>query len=112
MGERRGNWMAIVQEFDLDIKPSKLVKGWGLCKLVVEAQDQVNEDSGWENGLALWCSEALYLPLGQESWYGKLIYLLHHGTFPENLNPKERRALRLKLAQYCLINSVLFSRKL
>jgi hypothetical protein len=30
MGERRGNWMAVVQEFDLDIKPAKLVKGQGL----------------------------------------------------------------------------------
>jgi hypothetical protein len=30
MGERRGNWMAVVQEFDLDIKPVKLVKGQGL----------------------------------------------------------------------------------
>jgi hypothetical protein len=27
MGERRGNWMAFVQEFDIDIKPSKIVKG-------------------------------------------------------------------------------------
>jgi hypothetical protein len=44
MGERRGNYMAVVQEFDLDIKPAKLVKGQGLCKLVAEAQDQVNED--------------------------------------------------------------------
>jgi len=82
MGERRGNWMVVVQEFDLDIKPAKLVKGQGLCKLVVDSQDQVNEDFGWENELALWCSEALYVPLGQESWYGKLTYLLHHGTFP------------------------------
>ena len=37
MRERRGNWMAVVQEFDLDIKPAKLVKGQGLCKLVAEA---------------------------------------------------------------------------
>jgi hypothetical protein len=44
MGERRGNWMEVVQEFDLDIKPAKLVKGQGLCKLAAEAQDQVNED--------------------------------------------------------------------
>jgi hypothetical protein len=108
MGERRGNWMTFVQEFDLDIKPVKLVKGQGLCKLVAESQDQINEDPGWENELALWCSEDLYVPLGKESWYGKLIYLLHHETFPENLNPKERRALRLKSTQFRLINSVLF----
>jgi hypothetical protein len=44
MGERRGSWMAVVQEFDLDIKPTKLVKGQGLCKLAAKAQDQVNED--------------------------------------------------------------------
>ena len=63
MGERRGNWMAVVQEFDLDIKPTKIVKGQGLCKLVVEAQDLINiEDFGWENELSLWCSGALYVP--------------------------------------------------
>jgi hypothetical protein len=32
MGERRGNWMAVVQEFDLDIKPAKLVKGTRFVK--------------------------------------------------------------------------------
>jgi hypothetical protein len=42
MGERRGNWMEFIQEFDLDIKPTKIVKGQGLCKLVVEAQDLIN----------------------------------------------------------------------
>ena len=93
-----------VQVFDLDIKPTKLVKGQGLCKLTAEAHDRINEDHGWENELALWCSEALYIPPGKESWYGKMIYLLHHGTCPENLNPKERRALRLKSAQCHLIN--------
>jgi hypothetical protein len=37
-----------------------------------------------------------------------LSYLLHHGTCSENLNPRERRALKLKYSQYRLINSVLF----
>jgi len=74
--------MALVQEFDLDIKPTKLVKEQGLCKLPVEAQDQVNEDYGWENEMALWCGEVSYISPRQESWYGKLTYLLHHGTFP------------------------------
>jgi hypothetical protein len=108
MGERRGNWMAVVQEFDLDIKPAKLVKGQGLCKLAAEAQDQVNKDFRWENEMELWCGEASYISPRKESWYDKLNYVLHHGTFPEDLNPRERRALRLKYSQYCLINLVLF----
>lgn len=66
------------------------------------------EDFGWENELSLCCSETLYVPPGQSSWYENLFYLLHHGTCPKNLNPRERRALRLKSAQYRLINSVFF----
>jgi hypothetical protein len=108
MGEIRGTLMAVVQEFDLDIKPTKLVKGQDLCKLEVEAQDQANEDSRWENEMALWCNEVAYISSGQDSWYKDLTYLLHHAACPETLKPKERRALRLKYAQYHLINSVLF----
>jgi len=100
--------MAVVQEFDLDIKPSKLVKGQGLCKLAIEAQDRAIEYSGWENEIALWCGEVAYIFPGQGSRYKDLTYILHHGTCPENLNPRERRALRLKSAQYRLINLVLF----
>jgi hypothetical protein len=108
MGERKGNWMVIFQEFDMDIKPAKLFKGQGLCKLAIEAQDQVNEDPRWDNKVALWCGKASYIYPGEESWYEKLTYLLHHGTFLEDLNPRERRSLRLKSTQYCLINSLLF----
>ena len=31
---KRGNWIAKIQEYDLDIKPTKLVKGQGLEKLL------------------------------------------------------------------------------
>jgi hypothetical protein len=67
MQERRGNWMAVVQEFDLNIKPAKLVKGQGLCKLAAEAQDQANQDLGWDNEIALWCGEAAYISPGLDS---------------------------------------------
>jgi len=30
------NWVTIIQENDLDMKPTKDIKGQGLCKLVVE----------------------------------------------------------------------------
>jgi hypothetical protein len=108
MGKRRGNWMAVVQEFDLEIKPAKLVKGQGLCKLAVEAQDQVKKDHGWEKEMELWGGEVTYISPEQDSWYKDLTYLIHQGACPKNLNPRERRAPSLKSAQYRLINSVLF----
>jgi hypothetical protein len=34
---RRSKWIARILEFDLEIKPTKLVKGQGLAKLLVES---------------------------------------------------------------------------
>jgi hypothetical protein len=53
--------MVVVQEFDLDIKPAKIVKGQGLCNLATKAHDQVYEDLGWENEMTLWCGEVAYI---------------------------------------------------
>jgi len=58
--------------------------------------------------MTLWCNKVAYISPRQDSWYKDLSYLLHHEDFPENLNPRGRRALRLKSAQYLLISSVLF----
>ena len=32
LGERRGNWVTSLQEYDLEFKPASIVKGQGLCK--------------------------------------------------------------------------------
>ena len=34
---KRGKWIAKIQEYDLDIKPTKLIKGLGLAKLLTES---------------------------------------------------------------------------
>jgi hypothetical protein len=34
---RRGGWLAKIQEFDLEVKPTKIVKGHGLEKLLAES---------------------------------------------------------------------------
>jgi hypothetical protein len=33
----RGRWITKIQEYDLEIKPTKLVHGQGLAKLMVES---------------------------------------------------------------------------
>ena len=38
---KRGRWIAKVMEYDMDIKPTKLVKGQGLDKLLTESNCQV-----------------------------------------------------------------------
>ena len=33
---KRGKWLAVILEYDLEIKPTKLIKGQGLARLIVE----------------------------------------------------------------------------
>ena len=35
----RGRWIAKIQEYDLEIKPTKLVKGQGLAKMLTEGNE-------------------------------------------------------------------------
>ena len=48
-GDRRGNWLASLQEYVLEIKLAKIVKGQELCKLAAEALDLQDDEEGWEN---------------------------------------------------------------
>ena len=34
---KRGKWVATILEYDIEIKPTKLIKGQGLAKLMVES---------------------------------------------------------------------------
>jgi hypothetical protein len=36
LGDKRDNWMTYLQEYDLDIRSSKIVRGQGLCKLAAK----------------------------------------------------------------------------
>ena len=37
---KRGRWIAKIMEYDVDIRPTKLVKGKGLAKLLAESNCQ------------------------------------------------------------------------
>jgi hypothetical protein len=39
--ERRGRWLAKIYKFDLELKPTKLVKGQGLDKILAESNFRV-----------------------------------------------------------------------
>ena len=39
--------MTALQEYDLEFKPATIVKGQGLCKLMIKGQN--NEYSSWDN---------------------------------------------------------------
>ena len=106
--EKRDHWMTALQEYDLEIKPTKIVRGQGLCWLTSQSNDPENQQADWEQEEATPTSFVNALETAASDWYDHIIFFLHNGFSPETLDPKKCRALRLKSAPYQLIDNVLF----
>eukprot|EP00253_Pinus_taeda_P029459 PITA_29459 len=39
LGEKRANWVTALQEYDIEIKPTKIVRGQGFCRLLAGASN-------------------------------------------------------------------------
>jgi hypothetical protein len=95
----RGRWIAKIQEYDLEIKPTKLIKGQGLAKMLTE---------GNEKALGMIClnDNPKFSPdilrLEQVEWYADIIFYLKNLTCPSHLVGHKKRDLRLKSFKYVL----------
>ena len=94
LGERRGNWVTALQEYDLKFKPASIVKGQGLCRLMTENRN--NEEHVWEDEAELHLMDVCPLFTALESWYRDLVHYLQTGSLPEiGILSKE---------EYCILN--------
>jgi hypothetical protein len=108
LGEKRVNWVTSLQEYDIEITPAQIVRGQGLCKLVVESvighqdeNDMSNPGQHYQNLIC--CAQNSVSP-----WYDDIKFCLEHGSSPHHLDPTKIRALRLKSSSFQLINGILF----
>ena len=46
---KRGKWIATILEYDIEIKPTKLIKGWGLAKLMTKTNFQALDINELDN---------------------------------------------------------------
>jgi hypothetical protein len=113
---RRGKWIAKILEFDLEIKPTKLVNGQGLAKLLAESNCEalgvsfLNTRSGTQQAeLPSQCLED-GLSLADCAWYREILYFLQELRPPDGMGKSRARALKLKSVRYCLIEQVLYWR--
>jgi len=77
-------------EYDQEIKPTKLIKGQGLARLMVESLIQVSE---------------MFL---QSPWYSDIVYVLQHLSPPLIMTKNKARSLKLKAAKLCILNNALY----
>jgi hypothetical protein len=106
---RRGKWIAKILEFDMEIKPTKLIKGQGLAKLLAESnckalginfiKEQAKSSSKNSQGA---------LSLTACPWYQDILYFLQELRPPDGMEKSKARALKLKAVRYCLIDQALY----
>lgn len=85
LGEKRANWVTTLQEYHLEIKPSKIVRGKGLCKLIVEGNDdemRAAEEEKLELEEGIFQAVINIIEERQNSWYSDLKQLLITGAPP------------------------------
>jgi hypothetical protein len=107
---KRGKWIVFILEYDIDIKPTKIFKGQGLAKLMVESNFNYLDINFLD---AIDEKEEQVTPQVKEffstsPWYADLIFVLHHLHTPPGLTKTKARFLKLKSMKYCILNGNLY----
>jgi hypothetical protein len=92
----RGKWVSKIQEYDLEIKPTKIIKGQGLAQMLTESNQEA---------IQMGESEQTNVPVNElehDKWYYDVAYYLNNLSCPDHLIDYKRGALRLKAIKYCL----------
>jgi hypothetical protein len=88
--------MTYLQEYDLDIRSSKIVRGQGLCKLAAKwTKEKGDQDELYEDQILLE-KEVFYIHVNNNTWYYEMKCNFTHGSTPHHMEPKKTRDIRLK----------------
>eukprot|EP00253_Pinus_taeda_P026646 PITA_26646 len=109
---KRGKWIAKLLEYDIEIKPTKLVKGQGLAKLLTQSNldcidfnlsSEISEISENEEEMVQINEKFLIL-----EWYKDVTFVLQHNRAPDNLSKSKARFTKLKSLRYFVYDQNLF----
>jgi hypothetical protein len=107
---RRGKWITIILEYNIEIKPTKLIKGQGLAKLMAESNFHALDINFL---VAVNEQEEQATPNVKEvflnsPWYTYLIFVLHNLQAPPGLTKTKARFLKLKSLKFCILEGNLY----
>jgi hypothetical protein len=108
---RRGKWIASMLEYDLDIKPTKLVKGQGLANLMAR--------SDYDVVVMNFIADLLECPQEEKTieafqqfidspWYANIIYVLENIQAPPSVSKTKAIFLNLKKVNFCILDNSLY----
>jgi hypothetical protein len=111
---KNSKWISKLLEFDLEIRPTKLVKGQGLAMLLAESNCSTlgvnfiyscskNQQTGMNNK-----GPQVISTLEDCSWYKDIIFSLQILQPPSGMERNKVRALKLKSIKYCFVDKILY----
>eukprot|EP00253_Pinus_taeda_P027894 PITA_27894 len=87
----RGKWIANILEFDIEIKPTKLIKGQGLAKLMSETNFQALDINQLDSEPEL-ATPKINVAFEQSPWYSDICYVLQNLCAPPGLSRTKCRS--------------------
>lgn len=111
---KRGKWIAILLEYDLEIKSTKLIKGQGLAKLMAQSNNDTHsidmiahlideeQDTGGRS-IPRVAENLLTSP-----WYHDIIHVLENLQARQGTERMKTRFLKQKAEKLCIINCGLY----
>jgi hypothetical protein len=114
---RRGRWLAKIQYFDIEVKPTKLVKGQGLARMLVESNFRalgINNLGSHDSLLDIKEIDdqepmiQIEDKFSSSTWYHDIVTYLLTLQCPNNMTPPKARTLKLHAIKYCIIDGKLY----
>lgn len=95
----------------MEIKPTKLIKGQGLVKMMAESNlhaldiNLITAMSEDEDDDSLIQVSEMFL---QAPWYSDIVYVLQHLSPPLGMSRSKGISLKLKSAKFCILNNAFY----
>jgi len=118
---RRAKWISKMIEFNIELEPTKLVRGQGLAKLLAEENcrsldidflctiaenGQVEEEETTETKR----KQSVAENLASCNWYAEIINFLPKLEIPSEFTQSQARTLKLRAAKFCIMENLLYWR--
>lgn len=104
MSRRRCRWINKIQEFNIDVQITKLIRGQGLAKLMAQSNLDANHVNHSEIDYTCDMDDCV--------WYQDIIYYLRNMKCLDNMDDKKKRTLKLQVIKYVIVKCKLYRQNL
>jgi len=104
---KRDKWIASILEYDIKVKPTKLIKGQGLAKPMSETNFQALDINQLESEPEL-VTPQINETFLQSPWNADICFILLNLSAPPGLSRTKKRFLKMKALKFCVLDGALF----